>query len=116
MNKTPRRRRSSTPYHSFVPSVAKAADEAKMAGMTPAAAAIKPFFASTGVEAMERADLTPKAGNNNDKEEGREKTVREVHLMVDVSTDTHDSHVYATPTDTDLNAPPSADKIEPQDF
>jgi hypothetical protein len=52
---------TSTPYHSLVPSVARAADEAKMAGTTPAAAAIKLFFASTGADAMERADLTPKA-------------------------------------------------------
>ena len=71
MKRTARRRRSSTPNHSFVPSVATAAVDERMAGMNPAAAATTPFLSSGVCMAMESgatADLTPNA-----KEQTREK-------------------------------------------
>ena len=64
MKRTPKRRRSSTPNHSPVPSVATAAVEERIAGMAPATAARTPFLTSGTCMAMLRAEVllaTPNA-------------------------------------------------------
>ena len=60
---------SSTPYHSLVPSVARAADDVMMAGITPAKVAAITFFLISGVCMAIDSTLddfaTPKANDRN---------------------------------------------------
>merc|ERR1719270_3084129 len=72
---TPRRRMSSTPNHSLVPSVARAAEEVRRAGTTPAAT-VERVFSGEDSGAAARAVLTTLADCEGTKADADAKTAR----------------------------------------